>query len=75
MLPIACVLAGLASMFTPNHLGPVVGIMLFLGSYIGGLLMLRNVVGLHGGWILGLVIGLPFAIAAEVALWFGLFFH
>lgn len=43
----------------------------FSGSYLGGLLALRRWVGLHGGWIVALVLALPFAVAIEVAIWIG----
>jgi len=75
LLPIALVVSAIFAQFTPNHMGAVVGCLLFLGSYVGGLFMLRHQVGFHGGWILGLLVGLPFAVAAEVALWFLLVFH
>jgi len=45
-------------------------VVTFIGSYLGGLLALRRWVGLHGGWIIALVIGLPIAVVIEVAIWF-----
>lgn len=48
-------------------------VLTFIGSYLGGLLALRRWVGLHGGWIIGLVIGLPIAVVLEALVWISAF--
>jgi hypothetical protein len=71
LLGLCIALSSAVAMTMRNQAAVAAWVVTFFGSYLGGLLALRRWVGLHGGWIVALVVALPFAIALEVAIWIG----
>ena len=61
----ALLLAAAESHFNASVVAGLVG----LGCYVGGLFLLRAKAGLRGGWIAGLLAGLPVAMVLEAMVW------